>query len=458
MVKLAGIFRSIQPFSVLVLGDFMLDTYTTGRVRRISPEAPVPVLEVQSVESRPGGAGNVVLNLAALGAKTIACGRLGRDGDGEHLSRLLSQEGIDPSGLILEHPFRTPVKNRLIGDSQQLLRVDCETVAPLQAQYESEVIAFLEKMIPEVHVVAISDYGKGFLTRPILAAAIEICRRANVPAVVDPKGIDFSKYKGAHLIKPNLSEAYAAAKMPSSSSLDDVAAELLRATDADRLLITRSEAGMSLYEKEKDRVDFPVRSREVKDVTGAGDTVLSLICLGIANGLEIDASVQLANVAAGIAIERIGCAQISLSEIAQRLLEIDSDTKLFDENHTYALRKVLQDRKYEILVLNSHQEMTGGLFRALFELSTHSAELLIYIRGKEPTQEFVHLLSSLKEVDFIILQTESLKHLCEAIHPAEIYTLENDCLIKIPQPKELLSSLLTNHAAAETKISFVEND
>ena len=450
MVKLAGIFRSIQPFSVLVLGDFMLDTYTTGRVRRISPEAPVPVLEVHSVESRPGGAGNVVLNFAALGAKTIACGRLGRDGDGEHLSRLLSQEGIDSSGLILEHHFRTPVKNRLIGDSQQLLRVDCESITPLQPAYEAEAIAFLERTIPQVNVVAISDYGKGFLTRPILAAAIEICRKANVPAIVDPKGIDFSKYKGAHLIKPNLSEAYAAAKMPSSSSLDEVAAELLRIAQADRLLITRSEAGMSLYEKGQERADFPVRSREVKDVTGAGDTVLALICLGIANGLEIRAAVQLANIAAGIAIEQIGCAQITLSEIARRLLEIDSDTKIFDENHTYALRKVLQDRKYILLVLNGQQEMTGGLFRALFDLSNNPAELLVYIRGEEPSREFLHLLSSLKEVDFIILQTESLKHLCEAIHPAEIYTLENDCLVKIPQPKELLSSLLTNHTSAET--------
>ncbi len=444
MVKLARSFRSIKSFTTLVIGDFMLDTYTTGRVKRVSPEAPVLVMEVQSLESRPGGAGNVVLNLSTLGSKVIACGRIGNDAEGLELRKRLTRENTDTQGLFIEANYQTPVKNRLIADSQQLLRVDFEKIIPLQAQYEAEVLAFLEREIPQVQVVAISDYGKGFLTPTILNAAIRISREKNIPLIIDPKGSDFLKYKSAYFLKPNLSEAYAAAKLPLHAPLSAVAAELLRQTDVDLLLITRSEAGMSLFNRQGERSDFPVRSKEVKDVTGAGDTVLSMICLALANGLDMDAAVQLANIAAGISIERLGCVQVTLSEIARRMLEVDAENKIFDENHLFALKQVLQGKKYSLLVLNSPTGMTNALFRTLRELSCEKgSELLIYIRGPQPSAEFLHLLSSLQEVSFIILQTESLKHLCEAIHPHEVYFLEDERLIKSEKSKELLSSLLT---------------
>jgi D-glycero-beta-D-manno-heptose-7-phosphate kinase len=162
MVKLSSSFRSIKPFKALVIGDFLLDTYTTGKVRRISPEAPVPVMQVEKQESRPGGAGNVVMNLNALGGDVISVGRLGSDDTGKKLKKLLHP--TDHSGLIIDPNYNTPVKNRLISDSQQLLRVDTETITPLPPIYEKEVIQFLEKTIPLVQVIAVSDYGKGFLT------------------------------------------------------------------------------------------------------------------------------------------------------------------------------------------------------------------------------------------------------------------------------------------------------
>lgn len=440
MAKLASTFRHLRPFRALVLGDFMLDTYTTGRVKRISPEAPVPVMEVLKQESRAGGAGNVVLNLTTLGAQVLAVGRIGQDAEGTLLKSCLS--GADTTSLLVEPNYKTPVKNRLIADSQQLIRVDFETITPLTSSIEDQILNRLNELISQVQIVAISDYGKGFLTTKVIQEAIQIAKRAGVATIVDPKGADFRKYQGATVLKPNLSEAYAAAKMGSQCSLDDVAKEILKIADVETLMITRSEAGISIF-NQKERFDFPVRSKEVKDVTGAGDTVLAMISLGLANGLDIHQSSQLANIAAGLSIERLGCVQITLSELATRLLEYDSETKIFDESHTYALHQVLQGKQYSLLVLEKGQTMTNSLFKTIRELSKRAdEELIVYVRDSHPSDEFVHLLSSLHEVDYIILQTESLKNLCDAIHPHEVYLLEQDQAICLNQAKNLLDSLI----------------
>lgn len=441
-MKLTGTFNQFKPFQALVLGDFMLDTYTTGRVKRISPEAPVPVMEVMKQESRPGGAGNVVLNLASLGATVFAVGRIGEDAAGKELKSHFHE--MNTTGLFIEPHYKTPVKNRLIAESQQLLRIDFETISPLPIDLEDRILLYLKESIPQMQVIAFSDYGKGFLTHRLIQSVLDMARRANVPTVVDPKGIDFAKYKGASVLKPNLLEAYQAAKCPPHFSLDQVAKELL--LYAETLLITRSEAGISIFNQQNERFDFPVRSKEVKDVTGAGDTVLAIICLGLANGLDIRLAAQLANIAAGLAIERVGCVQITLAELAGRLLEIDSDTKIFDESHTFALSQVLKGKQFSLLVLEKGQTMTNSLFRTIRELSSTDNELLIYMRDCEPNDELIHILSSLHEVDSIILQTESLKNLCEAIHPQEIYKLENDQAIRLFEAKNLLEGLVYRSA------------
>lgn len=312
---------SIAPFKALVVGDFMLDSYTTGRVKRISPEAPVPILEVMGQESRPGGAGNVALNLAALGGSVEVVGRIGADAEGESLQTLLATKQVGVDGFFHEPDYKTPVKNRLIADSQQLLRVDFEKVTPLPASVEAKILSFLQKKIPEMGVVAISDYGKGFLTPTLLTETIAIAQKASVPLIVDPKGMEFTKYRGAKIIKPNLGEAYAAAKLPLTASLDSVAEILLEMTKAELLLITRSEAGISLFEKRHAARHFPVRAKEVKDVTGAGDTVLAVIGAALANQIHIEEAIPLANAAASLSIERLGCVQVTPSEIFARLLE-----------------------------------------------------------------------------------------------------------------------------------------
>ena len=437
-----GAFHSFHPFKALVLGDFLLDNYTIGRVSRISPEAPVPVMEVVSEESKAGGAGNAVLNLLSLGAFVFAMGRIGSDAKGVELRAHLTEKGTDTTALFVETSYKTPVKNRFVSDSQQLLRVDFETIAPLSSEIELQALAQLKEIVPQVQVIAISDYGKGFLSNRLIQAAIELGKLFKVPVIVDPKGSDFSKYRGATILKPNLSEAYAAAKVSRTEPLDSVAQKILELSQVDLLLITRSEAGISLFDRNHRRIDFPVRSKEVKDVTGAGDTVLAVMSLGLANGLEMPIAVQLANIAAGLSIEKLGCAQITLSEIAQRFLEFDCHSKIFDESHTYALHQVLGNKSYSLLVLEKEQGMTSAVFRMIRHLATlPQKELIIYVRDSHPDDEFIHLLASLVEVKIIILQTESLKNLCEAIHPYAVYFLQGQ---EVREAKELLATLYTN--------------
>ncbi len=441
MVKLSGMLSRFSPVRVLVIGDFMVDTYTTGKVKRISPEAPVSVLHVQKEESRPGGAGNVVLNLVSLGAKVIAVGRIGYDVAGEQLRDSLDGEGVDTENILLQKGYKTPVKNRLIADAQQVLRVDFETVSALPDSLEEDVLERLPPLLDKVNIVAISDYGKGFLSRGLLKKIIEMSREKDIPVIVDPKGDDFSKYHGATVIKPNLTEAYAAAKLPSEATLENVSLNILGNCGVEMLLITRSEAGISLFNKGGHRIDFPVRSKEVKDVTGAGDTVLAMISVALANKLDIRYGAQLANIAAGMAIERLGCARINISEMAERLLEYDVENKIFDEEHLYALQQALKGKRYTVLGLDSTQGMSTSLFRALRKLASRDSEkkLIVYVRDNDPDEEFVSLLSSLAEVDFIVLKCESLKNLCEIIHPHQVFVIEEDRLVALDHATALLA-------------------
>ena len=199
------------------------------------------------------------------------------------------------------------------------MRIDREKITSLDPHLEAYIVKELEAKIVQMDVIAISDYGKGFLTNSLLESVISIAKEKKVPVIVDPKGIDFSKYRGATLIKPNLIEAFIAAKMDESTPLGEVARAIFEDADPEHLLITRSEAGISLFSKEGVQQDFPVVSREVKDVTGAGDTVLSAICLGMANGLDLPSTLRLANIAAGIVIEKLGCCQVTVKELQPHL-------------------------------------------------------------------------------------------------------------------------------------------
>lgn len=435
--KLAGTFSQLSKTKILVIGDLMLDTYTVGKARRISPEAPVAVVQVHHEEHRPGGAGNVILNLISLGSEVVCVGRVGQDKAGTLLIEALAKESAETTGIVVQPGYLTPVKNRIIAEGQQVVRVDHEVVTPIPEQTEQQVIDQLPELIKGVQVIAISDYGKGFLSRTLLQAVIELAKQENILVIADPKGVDFTKYMGVYILKPNLGEAYAAANLGHDASLDKVAARVLEISQAEVLMITRSEAGISLFFREGTRQDFPVRVREIKDVTGAGDTVLAMLSCGVANRLPLSESVQLCNIAAGIAIEQFGCARITLSDLARRLLENDVVNKVFDEDHIFALQQALNHRKFTILGLSSQQNLTPKLFRCIKKLNENGRELLAFVMDTNPDEDFINLLASLHAINFIVVHADSLSGLCRLIEPEEVYLFENNELTAVALPSLL---------------------
>lgn len=439
MVRLTGTFSRLGRDKVLVIGDILLDTYTIGKARRISPEAPVAIVHVQREEHRLGGAGNVLLNIVSMGCDVVAVGRVGNDLAGDRLLKAFEVDEIDRRGIMIQNDYPTPIKNRVIADNQQIVRVDHEEIIPLPEELENKVIAALPMLMQGVKVIAISDYGKGFLTKKLLRAIIDAGCERKIPVIADPKGVEFEKYARCTILKPNLSEAYAAANVSRDAPLEQVAGKVLHMSQADMLMITRSEEGISLFYRNGQRQDFPVRAREVKDVTGAGDTVLGMLTCAIANGLSVGEAIQLSNVAAGIAIERVGCARVSLSDLARRLLEQDVVNKVFDQEHLFALQQALQGRKFALLGLSGEEGLSPKLFTALRQLGTRLEwDLLVYVKDKLPDQEFVNLLASLHDVDFILVQGESLRHLCNRISPDEVYDFQNGLLQKLDNAVSLI--------------------
>ncbi len=440
MVRLVGRLGRLSTSKILVAGDLLLDTYTIGKVNRISPEAPVAVLKVHQEEHRPGGSGNVILNLRSLAVDVVALGRVGADHAGELLKKSLFAEGVDVSAVVVQEGVPTPVKNRVIAENQQIVRVDREESIPLSPDLEQRLIASIPKLLSGIDLVAISDYGKGFFTPRLLAALISHAKQMGIPVLADPKGIEFKKYSGATIIKPNLSEAIAASGLSHDAPLSDVAAKILGITAAEVLMITRSQDGISLFYQEGHREDFPVRVREVRDVTGAGDTVLAMLACALASGLSISEAAQLSNVAAGIAIERFGCARVSLSDIARRLLDTDVANKVFDEEHIFALQQALEGHKVAVIGLNSDDGLSPRTFTLMREIAQRENwVLIVYLRDLEPDAHLVDMLVSLSEVDFIILKSESLRHLCSCIEPDEVFLVEGREIRPLRHSGELVS-------------------
>jgi rfaE bifunctional protein kinase chain/domain len=296
---------------VLVVGDAMLDRYWFGAVERISPEAPVPVVRISREEERPGGAANVAMNVKVLGAACTLLTVVGNDAAGRRLCELLGEHGVSTVAGT-DAQLNTVVKLRVIGRSQQLLRIDFEN------QPDHEVLQLMladyERLLPEHDVVLLSDYGKGGLTH--VARMIELARQADKPVLVDPKGGDFSRYAGATAITPNRSElAQVVGQWHGEDDLLQRAEGLRRRLDVQALLVTRSEEGISLFDAEG-HFRLPTEAREVFDVTGAGDTVIGTLAALLACGLPMRGAAALANRAAGIVVSRFGTAAVSHAELA----------------------------------------------------------------------------------------------------------------------------------------------
>lgn len=300
---------------ILVAGDAMLDRYWFGAVERISPEAPVPIVRVDEVEERPGGAANVAMNVAAIGAGCALVGIVGADGEGDSLRRLIGHSGID-SKLVVDAAGRTVTKLRMMSQNQQLMRADFDG-SPGEVALAEHMAAY-EASLEAADVVVISDYGKGCVhhVERMIAAA----NKHSKPVLVDPKGTDFTRYANATVITPNLREFEAVVgPVRSDEELKSKAVELIRELNIHGLLITRSEQGMVLVEKEEQWFDYPPAAREVYDVSGAGDTVIAAFAVAYALALPDEAAVRLANTAAGVVVGKLGTATVSMEEINEVL-------------------------------------------------------------------------------------------------------------------------------------------
>ena len=296
---------------VLIAGDVMLDRYWFGDVERISPEAPVPVVKIARSEERPGGAANVARNAAALGARTTLVSATGVDEASSMLEKLLAADNVHAS-FHRDGGFPTTVKLRVIGRQQQLLRIDFET-APSH-EVLATTLAEYERLLADSDLVILSDYGKGGLTH--IATMIERARDAGKPALVDPKGEDWARYRGATAITPNRGEfRQVVGRWKDSDEMARKAQQLRAELDLDALLVTRSEEGMSLYTA-AGADDIPAVAREVYDVSGAGDTVIATLGVMLAAGADLGTAVRIANEAAGVVVGKLGTAVVTPDELA----------------------------------------------------------------------------------------------------------------------------------------------
>jgi D-beta-D-heptose 7-phosphate kinase/D-beta-D-heptose 1-phosphate adenosyltransferase len=301
---------------VLIVGDLILDRYVWGTVERISPEAPIPVLAARHSEERLGGAGNVAANLRAMEAEVEILGVIGADERGAAVTRLFESIGVGQTGVVRSKERPTTEKTRMLGAGTQMLRVDWEEARALSSDEAARLVANFEARLAGVGAVVLSDYGKGVLCAPVLRAVIDAARARKVPVLVDPKGSDYARYRGATLLTPNRKEAEEALgrKLPLLAELPAAVRDLVRAAGVDAAVITLGPDGMYyLFHSEEGHVSTAARA--VFDVTGAGDTVIAHLALGLAAGFPFETCVHLANHAAGIVVGKPGAASVTRAEL-----------------------------------------------------------------------------------------------------------------------------------------------
>ena len=322
MVKRMQLLKSnFRAARVLVVGDVMLDEYVVGAVSRISPEAPVPVLDVRSRYFSAGGAANVAMNIASLGATVYLIGVVGNDTAGRSLRDLLVVRGISDEFLV-ETPERATIsKTRIVAGQQQICRIDHEDRSPIPKSILSQMLDRVTAVLDDVQVLVLSDYAKGILTEDCCCQIIR--RAAGKQIIVDPKSKDFRKYSGCSLITPNLSEASAASciAIDSEASLHAAGAALLAQLPGTNVLITRGPDGMTLFRsRHAEHLTIPTDARKVFDVVGAGDTVAATLAVALASELQLPDAIHLANLAAGIVVEKPGTATVTFDELETRYL------------------------------------------------------------------------------------------------------------------------------------------
>jgi rfaE bifunctional protein kinase chain/domain len=317
------IFDDFNSLNVLIIGDVMLDSYIWGAVERISPEAPVPIVTVKKKDFRLGGAANVALNVASLGANPILCALIGDDDDGKKLIQRLEDRKISRDGIVISAHRPTTVKTRIIASHQHVVRVDEESDRVVNAEEEKALLEQIEKLLPTCKVVIFEDYDKGVLNTTIIDKAIALAQKNNIPTVVDPKKRNFLAYKGVTLFKPNLKELREGLKIDveasSQSSIEQAVKQLKEKLNAAGVMLTLSEHGVYIDYQNK-KIKIPAHAREIADVSGAGDTVISIVALAVALNLSSKEIASLSNLGGGLVCQYVGVVPINKEELLSEAL------------------------------------------------------------------------------------------------------------------------------------------
>lgn len=309
--------KSFSHKRVVVIGDLMLDHYVRGKIDRISPEAPVPVLEVQEEEYRLGGAANVAMNLHALGAEVFTLGICGDDAAGERLQQLMRQQGMDTWGLVVTRERRTTLKTRMSAVNQQMLRIDYEDSSDIDATTQTEILNRFKAIPGKCDAVIIEDYNKGLLTKELIRKIIAFCSANGIHVAVDPKHKNFFEYTGVSIFKPNFQELQKnlGIKFETEDEVLQEAALLRNRMNCTYLVLTRGAKGLYVFGGDEETLHIPTFARDVYDVSGAGDTVISVLSLAYASGADIRTAATIANHAAGVVCGKLGTATASVEEI-----------------------------------------------------------------------------------------------------------------------------------------------
>ena len=420
---------------ILVIGDLMIDHYIWGSCERISPEAPVQVINVGDESVLLGGAGNVVNNLNALGAQVDVISIIGNCETSDQLKALLANIKVSTKYLITQNKRVTSKKTRVISSQQQVVRYDHESTDEISDESQKSILASFKKLVSNYDAVLLSDYGKGVLTIELTQSLIAIANNKNKKVLVDPKGLDYSKYRGSYLLTPNKKEAIEATKIniTDDASLTKAITQLKTEYDLDVSLITLSEQGVAIYD-DKLRV-HPTISREVFDVTGAGDTVLASLGFALACGNKINAAVEFANLAAGVVVGKIGSAIATFNEIIEYESSLNKSTsdehvKTFDE--IASLSKELRARGKKIIFTNGCFDIlhighvryleTAKSYGDILILGLNSDRSVTSIKGKgRPINiqlDRAYILAALEVVDYVVVFDEDTPYdLIKAVKP-----------------------------------------
>ncbi|MEO1941410.1 MAG: D-glycero-beta-D-manno-heptose 1-phosphate adenylyltransferase [Campylobacterales bacterium] len=413
-----------------VIGDYMIDHYLFGESNRISPEAPVPVVNLLREEERAGGAGNVVKNLLSLGVKPVAIGVVGEEGY-PRFKRLL--EGADTGGLFPDSTRPPTVKSRIVVGTHQLLRVDQERVAPISRELERKILQFLEERGKQWRLLLLSDYGKGVLTPQLTAQVIKFANRHNIPTLIDPKQ-EFFKYRNGWLLKPNRKELQQATgiEIKDLESLQRAGWRLKEELNLDYLLVTLSEEGMVLFGEEFQQI--PTLAREVYDVTGAGDTVLAALGYSLYTGQSLEQGIHFANAAAAVAVGKVGSVPVKLGEVIefQKRLKNSADFKIVSISQIEQIARELKGEGKRIVFTNGcfdllhyghlkYLQQAKGLGDILI-VGLNSDNSVRKLKGERrpitPEYQRAYLLASLEVVDFVVIfEEETPYRLIEKIKP-----------------------------------------